>query len=201
MDSRNEENLRDLFEKFMDFEQAGNYVEDIEKGEQILRDHPAPEPDDMLLANIKANIALNAPSRRKSHLRKIIFEAMSVAATIIIIAAISIGLFNNNTDEKVTENVQFASIFPWENTSASSESMFQEIEQIRQVLASASSVNNIENSSALMEYAEIEMIMEEVNSGSFWEEDIPNQFDSTEYETDQEEFISDFWKGKENEVT
>ena len=198
MDSRNEENLRDLFEKFMDAEQAQNYVKDIESVEQILRDYPAPEPDDMLIANIKANIALSALSRRKSHIRKIIFEAVSVAAALIIITVISLSPFNKNPIEKGPDEV--ASLFPWENTSANSESMFQEIEQIRQVLASASSEKNIDNNRTMMEYAELEMILDEVNR-SFWEEDIVNQFDTTEYETDHEEFISDFRKGKENEIT
>ena len=198
MDSRNEENLKDLFEKFTDVEQAQKYAEDIEKGEQILRDYPAPEPDDMLIANIKANIALSALSRRKSHIRKIIFEAVSVAAALIIITAISISPFNKNPIDEVPDQV--ASLFPWDNTSDDTESMFQEIEQIGQVLTSVSNEGSIENNRTLMEYAELEMKLEEVN-GSFWEEDFTNQFDTTEYEIDQEDFISDFWKGKENEVT
>jgi hypothetical protein len=201
MDSRNEENLRDLFEKFIDVEQAQNYVEDIEKGEQILRDYPSPEPDDMLIENIKANIALSVLSRRKSHVRKIIFEAVSVAAAIIIIAAINISPFKNNTFENVTENVQVASLFPWENTSADYESMFYEMEQLNEeIFASSLNQGDTDSSRTLIEYAEIKMKLEDVNR-SFWEQDIVNQFDTTEYETDQEEFISDFWKGKENEVT
>jgi hypothetical protein len=198
MDSRNEENLKDLFEKFTDVEQAQKYVEDIEKGEQILRVYPAPEPDDMLVANIKADIALSALSRRKSHIRKIIFEAVSVAAALIIITAISISPFNKNPIDEVPDQV--ASLFPWDNTSDDTESMFQEIEQIGQVLTSVSNEGSIENNRTLMEYAELEMKLEEVN-GSFWEEDFANQFDTTEYEIDQEDFISDFWKGKDNEVT
>ncbi len=198
MDSRNEENLRDLFEKFMDVEQSQKYVEDIEKGEQILRDYPAPEPDDMLIANIKANISLSALSRRKSHIRKIIFEAVSVAAALIIITAISISPFNENPIENVPDEV--ASVFPWDNASDDNESMFYEMEQMRQVLASASSERSIDNDKTLMEYAEIEKKLEEINN-SFWEEDITNQYDTTEYESNQEDFISDFWKGKINEIT
>jgi len=198
MDSRNEENLKNLFEKFMDIEQAQKYVEDIEKGEQILRDYPAPEPDDMLIANIKANVSLSALSRRKSHVRKIIFEAVSVAAALIIITVISLSPFNENPIENVPD--QYASLFPWENTSADTESMLQDIQQISQILTPASSEESIDNNITLMEYAELEMRLEEVN-GSFWEEDIANQFDTTEYETDQEDLMSDFWKGKENEIT
>lgn len=202
MYSRNEENLRDLFEKYMDAEQAQNYAEDIEKGEQILHDYPAPEPDDMLIANIKANISLSALSQRKSHIRKIIFEAVSVAAAIIIIAAISINQLQNSDIEKTQENLQVASLFPWDNTSADYESMFYEMEQLNdEIFTSSSSQDYTDDSRTLMKYAELEMKMEEVNNRSFWEVDNENQFDTLEYETDQEEFISDFLKGKENEVT
>ena len=38
MNGETEENLRDLFEKFLDSEQAGQAVEDIQKGERILRE-------------------------------------------------------------------------------------------------------------------------------------------------------------------
>jgi hypothetical protein len=202
MYSRNEENLRDLFEKYMDAEQAQNYAEDIEKGERILHDYHAPEPDDMLIANIKANIALSASSQRKSHVRKIIFEAISVAAAIIIIAAISINQLQNSDIEKTQENLQVASLFPWDNTSADYESMYYEMEQLNdEIFASSSSQDYTDSSRTLIEYAELEMKMEEVNNRSFWEVDNENQFDTLEYETDQEEFISDFLKGKGNEIT
>ena len=59
MNSQNDENLKELFERFLSAEQAESGVEDIQKGEQILRQHPAPEPDSMLIANIKA--ALTRP--------------------------------------------------------------------------------------------------------------------------------------------
>ena len=202
MYSRNEENLRDLFEKYMDAEQAQKYAEDIEKDEQILHDYPAPDPDEMLIANIKANIALSALSQRKSHIRKIIFEAVSVAAAIIIIAAISIDQLQNSDIEKTQENLQVASLFPWDNTSADYESMYYEMEQLNdEIFASSSSQDYTDSNRTLMEYAELEMKMEEVNNRSFWEVDNENQFDTLEYETDQEEFISDFLKGKENEIT
>ena len=45
MDERNEENVKELFEKFLDSEQAERNTEDVRKGEEILREHPAPEPD------------------------------------------------------------------------------------------------------------------------------------------------------------
>ena len=64
MNSRNEENLKELFETFLDAEQAESCTEDVQKAEEILRKHPAPEPDDMLIANIKAEIAMHLPAKR-----------------------------------------------------------------------------------------------------------------------------------------
>ncbi|MHC4594656.1 MAG: hypothetical protein ACYS19_06890, partial [Planctomycetota bacterium] len=64
MNGQNKENLKELFERFADAEQAEKCVEDVQKAEQILREYPAPEPDDMLIANIKAEIAMRLPARR-----------------------------------------------------------------------------------------------------------------------------------------
>ncbi len=86
----NKENLRELIEKFMDPRNAQMYLDDIEAGEQILRKYPAPKPDDMLLANIKANIALHIIPQKTVTFRKRVYEALAVAASIIIIAAISL---------------------------------------------------------------------------------------------------------------
>jgi hypothetical protein len=93
MDAK-DENLRELIEKFIDAKKAGMYLEDIEAGERILREHPAPEPDDMVLANIKANMMLHKVPQRTVTFRKKIFEALAVAASIVIIAGISLRSIN-----------------------------------------------------------------------------------------------------------
>ena len=83
-----DENLRELIEKFMDAKKAQMYLDDIEAGERILRNHPAPRPDDMLLANIKANMAFHKVHQRTVSFRKRVIEALAVAASIAIIATI-----------------------------------------------------------------------------------------------------------------
>ncbi len=93
MDNK-KENLRELIEKFMDPGNAQMYLDDIEAGERILRKYPAPKPDDMLLANIKANIALHKIPQRTVTFRKRVYEALAIAASLIIIAAISFQSFN-----------------------------------------------------------------------------------------------------------
>ncbi|MEJ2647751.1 MAG: hypothetical protein P8016_04995 [Sedimentisphaerales bacterium] len=84
-----DENLRELIEKFMDAKNARTYLEDIEAGERILRECPAPRPDDMVLANIKANMSLHKLHQRTVTFRKRVFEALAIAASIAIIAIIS----------------------------------------------------------------------------------------------------------------
>jgi hypothetical protein len=110
MENRNKENLRELFGKFFDAEQAEICIEDIQKAEQILREHPAPEPDDMLIANIKAEIAMRLQASRAHRIRRIIYEAVGAAAVILFIAMIGLQLFQKPTTEPGTINI--ASIIP-----------------------------------------------------------------------------------------
>ncbi|MBN2590948.1 MAG: hypothetical protein JXA96_13870 [Sedimentisphaerales bacterium] len=91
---KNNENLRELIEKFMDPQNVQMYLDDIEAGERILRQHPAPKPDDILLANIKANITLHKTPKQTVTFRKRVYEALAVAASIIIIASISLQSIN-----------------------------------------------------------------------------------------------------------
>jgi hypothetical protein len=56
MNGENMENLNELFGRFLDLEQAEKAVEDVASAEQILREHPAPEPNAELIADIKATI-------------------------------------------------------------------------------------------------------------------------------------------------
>jgi hypothetical protein len=93
MEARNE-NLRELIKKFMDAKNAQTYLEDIEAGERILREHPAPRPDDMLLANIKANMAMHKMPQRTVTFKKRVLEALAVAASITVIAVISFRSFD-----------------------------------------------------------------------------------------------------------
>ena len=101
--SNKKENLRELIEKFMDAQKAQMYIEDIESGEQLLSDHPAPEPDDMLIANIKANIALKALPQKTVTFKKRVYEALAVAASIAIIVIISLNPLPNNKSYSVPE--------------------------------------------------------------------------------------------------
>jgi hypothetical protein len=171
MEGRNKENLRELFEKFFDAEQAESCIEDIQKAEQIFREHPTPEPDDMLIANIKAEIAMRLQARRAHHLRLILYEVVGAAAAIIFITAVSLQLFQK--DAPKPGEVNYASIIPtamWESddiTTADEDlAVFTaQIEQIEdEVLALQSDQETGNGDSTLIEL-ETELI--EINS-DFW---------------------------------
>jgi hypothetical protein len=142
MNSRNDENLKELFERFLSAEQAESSVEDIQKAEQILREHPAPEPDDMLIANIKAEIAMRLPAKRTNTFTKTAYRAACAAAAILIVSAISLRLFDDNVRE--SGPVQYGSIIPtaiWESDDITTDDADLaiytiEIEQIEEELRS-----------------------------------------------------------------
>ena len=172
MENRNSENLRELFEKFFDAEQAERCVEDIRKAEQILRENPAPEPDELLIANIKAEIAMRLPAIRAHRFRRIIYEVIGAAAAILIVAGISLQLFGIKPVGPRDEYV-YAALIPtsiWESDDIASDDddlavFTAQIEQIEdEVLALQSDEDTGSGDSTL---AELEMELIEIN-GDFW---------------------------------
>ncbi len=171
MEDRNQENLRDLFEKFFDAEQAESCVEDIQKAEQIFREHPAPEPDDMLIANIKAEIAMRLPASRAHRFRRIIYEVAGVAAAILIVAAVSLQLFQKNPPGP--GEVVYASLIPtaiWEsdNIAIDDEDLADLTAQIKQIEDEVQALQSGEDTSnGDSTLVELEMELIEINS-DFW---------------------------------
>ncbi len=163
MDNRNDENLKELFERFFGPEQAQMYLDDIEKGEQILREHPAPEPDDMLIANIKAQIALSALPRRANMVKRIAYRAAAVAAALIIITAISTSWFEKSIDVEPEQRIQVASVFPWESYDI--DTLHNEVEQIEDELMDLESGGKKIDSNNDISEMEMELIL---IAGDFW---------------------------------
>jgi len=172
MNSQNDENLKELFERFLSAEQAESDVEDIQKGEQILREHPAPEPDTMLIANIKADIAMRLPAKRTNIFTKIAYRAVYAAAAILVISAISLSLFDNN---KKQDSGQYGSNIPtldWDsdditNDDADLAIYTIEIEQIEDELRSLQLGESSSNSDSSL--SELEMELVAINN-DFWKE-------------------------------
>ncbi len=136
MVGRNDENLKGLFEKFLSAEQAKQAVEDIRKGELILQEHPAPEPDDTVIAGIKAEIARAVPAGKANAFRRTAYKAAVAAAAVIILAVGSMRLFEGDSGE--SGRIVYASIMPraiWESDGAAVDdvalaTLIAEIEQV-----------------------------------------------------------------------
>ena len=172
MNSQNDENLKELFERFLSAEQAESGVEDIQKGEQILRQHPAPEPDSMLIANIKAEIAMRLPAKRTNVFTKIAYRAVYAAAAILIISAISLSLFDKNMEPNPK---QYGEIIPtsiWESDDITTDDADLaiytiEIEQIEDELRSLQLGESSGNGDSSL--SELEMELVAINN-DFWKE-------------------------------
>ena len=174
MSGQNEENLKELFERFLDVEQAQRCVEDVQKAEQILRDYPAPEPNDMLIANIKAEIAIRLPARRAALIKQFFYKAAAVAAVIVILAVASIILFENGVREPETAIVH-ASIMPsaiWESDDITA----ADVELVTFT-------------------AEVEQIEDEVLALQLGEDGSDSYSTITELELELITIDSEFWKG------
>jgi len=174
MNDGNRENLKELFEKFLDAEQAESCAEDVQKAEQILREHPAPEPDDMLIANIKAEIAMRLPAgrtRRTGVFKQIAYKTVSVAAAVIFLTAIGLRLFDKGG---VEPGVQYASIIStaiWESddiaaADANLAIFTVEIEQIEDELLTLQLGEDDGNGDRSITELEMEFI--EINNSDFW---------------------------------
>ena len=172
MERRNEENLKELFEKFLDAEQAEMNVEDIQKAEEILREHPAPEPDAMLIANIKAEIAMRLPAKRAYVFKHIAYKAACAAAAVMFLTAIGLNLFHKGP--RKPNGIQITSIIPtaiWESDDIAAADadlaiFTTEIEQIEDELMSLQLGEDEGNGDSTITELEMELI--EINNSDFW---------------------------------
>jgi hypothetical protein len=117
MATQDSENLRELLERFLAPEQVERAVEDIRRGEQILRDNPAPKPDANLITNTEVEIARVLQTRKKASAFAQIARRMIAAAAVVMVAA-AIGLMFLGPDDHGRGKVATASMMPraiWES--------------------------------------------------------------------------------------
>jgi len=173
MKDRDTENLAELFERFFDAEQASSSLEDVLEGERILRNNPAPEPDDMLIANIKAEIAMRLPIKKAQLARRRTYRRVAAAAAIVIIASIGARLFNSGSPGP--QRLAAASLIPtaiWESNNIAVDDdnlavFAAQIEQIENEVTALDAGDGIRDSGRSVEEMEIELI---VASSDFWKE-------------------------------
>lgn len=170
MNGRNEENLKDLFEKFLDSEQAERNAEDIRKGEEILREHAAPKPDDEVIADIKAEIARELLGRERRVSKQVVYKVAAVAAAFVILATVSVKLFEKGGEQ---QKVATASMLPsvlWDSEDIAADDVDLAIltAEIEEIESEALALELGENGgNGLAELAELEMELMEIDS-DFW---------------------------------
>jgi len=171
MNGENKENLKELFAKFLSVEQAERAVEDVQKAERILGEHPAPAPDDALIADVKSEIAEAILPRQVNVFRRTAYKTAVVAAAAIVIAAISVRLLDIGGGKH--ERVTYASIPEalWDSDDISADDVelaifTAEIEQIEGEVLTLQLGENGGNGQAAV--AELEMELIEISS-NFWE--------------------------------
>ncbi len=174
MKRRKEENLEELFGKFVGAEEAQKAVDDIRKGEQILRDNPAPQPSDELIAGIKSEIAMSLLQRQTNVLgsRKTIYKLAAVAAVIAVLIGISIQFIEKGEQ---TEKIYAASLIPtsiWESDDIAAD-----------------------DADLAIFTAEVEQVEVEVLALQTGERNGNGQRAVTELEMELAEMENDFWKG------
>ncbi len=172
MNNKTNENIEELFSRFLEGEDARQAADDIRKGEQILRDNPAPEPDYILIENIKRQMAQkSARQTRAVGLHRVIYRAAAVAAAIIIVLGISQKISDNGGRIDIGDPpIVKVKETQWDREVASMNAsislLSEEIEQSQNALLGISSTTGINL----------------INSAD-------------ELETDLIEIASDFWKG------
>ena len=169
MSDQNREELEELVERFFEAGQAERCLEDFQKAEQILREHPAPQPDEMLLSNVKAEIAMRLPARKSAILRRKVWESTGVAAAIAIVAFLGLQLSHQPSEHRHL----YASMLPtaiWESSNIAADDadlavFTAEVEQVRsEVVALESGEDAPDPDSAV---TELEMELVEISS-DFW---------------------------------
>lgn len=173
MNERNGDNLRELFKKLGDPEQAQRAVEDVQKGEQIIHEYPAPEPNEAVIAGIKAKIAETVHRRKSISFKWAVYKTAAVAAVFIVLATISVKLFERSNDKP--ERVITASVIPdtiWESSDIAAD-----------------------DADLAVLTAEIKQIESEVLALQLGETNGNGQETIVELETELIEIVSTFWKG------
>jgi hypothetical protein len=172
MDERNEENVKELFEKFLDSGQAERNAEDIRKGEEILREYPAPEPDREVIAGIKAKIARELLGRKTRVTKRVVYKVAAVAAVFFILAVVNVKIFEEGGG---SGKVVKASVLPsvlWESEDIAADDV--------DLAILTAAIKEIEEEAFALELGE--------NGGN-------GHIDMAELEMELIEIDSDFWKG------
>ena len=171
MNNRNDENLKELFERFVGADQAESAVEDFAAAQQILREYPVPGPSEELIASIKSEIAETMRFRKERTFRRMAYKLAPVAAVFIVLAVVSIKMFVGNGGP---EKIVYARMIPsavWDSENVALDDVDLAIltAQIDEIEGEVVTLELGEDSgNGRSAVTELEMELVEINS-DFWE--------------------------------
>jgi hypothetical protein len=171
VNDKERENIEELLKKFFDAEKAKEASEDIEKGEQILRKNPAPEPDEEIILVVKSKAAGVILEKKAKNFRRTVYKTAAIAAAIIVITAVSVKMLEKEiaSPEGVAPIAETTTTIQKTNDifgdDAEIETLAAEVEQIQNELLAlqlGSTNGNGEN-----DIIEVEMNLMDIGS-DFW---------------------------------
>ena len=169
MGTPDRDNLRELFERFMPATEAERATEEVRAGEEMLRAHPAPEPDENMVLGIKLEIATKLSERRRGAPR--LYRFAATAAAVIVLALFAIHSRTPQTDP----NLSHAALIPtfiWESDDISADDMnlayfTSEIRQIEAEVRALEAGESQDVGSGTLDDVEMELMR--INT-EFWKE-------------------------------
>ncbi len=175
MNGRNDNELQRLLGEFHDSKKAADWLEDSDWADEAITSHPAPQPRDELIAQIKAQTARQLIRyKRLTLLKKSLYAAAAVAAVVAVVAGIELGFFTSSKPTP-TEVLPMASTIPtaiWESDNLQRDDeelafFAAQIEQIEDELVDIQT----DRSTAVgdTEVSELEMELIEIED-DFWKE-------------------------------
>jgi hypothetical protein len=163
--------LRELLASFMNSEAANKAAADIERGDELLRNWPAPQPSEALLAEVKQKMLIAAGQRRAATLYHRIFAVAAAAAAVIILSFVALKVFENRPVGQ--SDTTYATTIPdqlWEGGSIRTNDpdiavLSNEIDNVADELAAV--LPSEQNSSSASAVSDVEMQIIEVGA-DFW---------------------------------
>ncbi len=86
MEKENNEQLKELLKTLYSGAEAQKVAEDIEAGEKLIRSYPVLAPAETTKWRIKAAVAKQLRAKKQRALRARVYQALSVAAVIVVVA-------------------------------------------------------------------------------------------------------------------
>ena len=180
MDAQKDENLTELFAKFVDNEQADELSAQVIAADQIIDGFAAPGPDDVLLTGIKADVARRLNANRSSQM----IYRLVAAAVFLIVAALGVKLFQQRPVESPPVAMATWELVEVISADAELSTLIAEVEQIESDFVALQFAESGDDS--FLELNDLEMELNEINSDVWkgWNnenEDSDNSVNSDRY--------------------